>query len=248
MKMWSRRLAGPVALAAGLGVASLTAKASSPPPASAETPKGKAPAPAARVYRVAAIGDSLTDPKARGGLYLRYLKERCPESRFDSFGRGGDMVNQMRRRFERDVYGGAPAGGEPPYTHVIVFGGVNDVYSDLTAKRTVEKITTDLAAMYAAARAHGARAVGVTITPWGGFKRYFNATRAANTAELNRWILAQPAAGTSDHAVDAYPLLACGNRICDELAEPFRDGLHFGPAGHRRIAEALHAGVFRDCK
>ena len=42
------------------------------------------------------------------------------------------MVNQMRRRFDDDVFGP----GKPAYTHVIVFGGVNDLYSDLTAGRT----------------------------------------------------------------------------------------------------------------
>jgi lysophospholipase L1-like esterase len=245
--MSSRRFVGLAVACAWIGSASLAASSPSPPvpapPAAAPTPP-----PTTRIYRVAAMGDSLTDPKARGGLYLRYLKERCPESRFDSFGRGGDMVNQMRRRFERDLFGGARTGAAPSYSHVIVFGGVNDLYSDLTAKRTVGKITADLTAMYTSARSRGARVIGVTVTPWGGFTRYFNATRSANTAELNRWILAQPQAGTSDHAIDAYSLLACGDRICDELAEPFRDGLHFGAAGHKRIAKALHAEVFRDCR
>ncbi|HEX7624322.1 MAG TPA: hypothetical protein VF400_12175, partial [Anaeromyxobacteraceae bacterium] len=74
--------------------------------------------------------------------------------------------------------------------------------------------------------------------------------RAATTAELNRWILAQPAAGTVDFAVDAFPLLSCGSpdSLCDAYAKPFKDGLHFGPEGHRRIAEALFRDVFADCR
>ncbi|HEX7668037.1 MAG TPA: SGNH/GDSL hydrolase family protein, partial [Polyangiaceae bacterium] len=159
-----------------------------------------------RAYAVAAIGDSLTDPRSNGGRYLRLLAERCPESRFDSYGKGGEMVNQMRRRFAADVLGIPPDPGKPRYTDVIVFGGVNDLYSDLTAGRTVKKITTDLSAMYVAAREHGLRVVAVTVTPWGGFSRYFTPARAATTAELNHWILAQPAAGTVDFAVDAFPL------------------------------------------
>jgi lysophospholipase L1-like esterase len=203
-----------------------------------------------RVYSVAAIGDSLTDPRSNGGRYLRFLAERCPESRFDSYGKGGEMVNQMRRRFAEDVLGIPPGPGKPRYTHVIVFGGVNDLYSDLTAHRTVKKITSDLSAMYAAAREHGLRVVALTVTPWGGLSRYFTPARAATTAELNRWILAQPGAGTVDFAVDAFPLLSCGSpdSLCEAYAKPYHDGLHFGPEGHRRIADALFRDVFADCR
>jgi lysophospholipase L1-like esterase len=215
--------------------------------ARAETPR--------RTYVVAAIGDSLTDPRSQGGLYLRYLQERCPASRFDSYGKGGEMVNQMRRRFVRDVFGdgAAPPGDlprKPRYTHVIVFGGVNDLYSDLTAHRTVGKITDDLAAMYRAARERGLGVVAMTVAPWGGFHRYYNASRAATTAELNGWIVAQRAANAIDFAVDAHALLACGDPevLCDRYAAPFHDGIHFGPEGHRRLAEALYADVFSDCR
>jgi lysophospholipase L1-like esterase len=198
-------------------------------------------------YVVAAIGDSLTDFAANGGLYLRYLRERCPESRFDGYGKGGEMVNQMRRRFVRDLFGsGAPVG----YTHVIVFGGVNDLYSDITAKRTVAKIESDLSTMYASAREHGAKVVAVTVTPWGGFTRYFNDSRARTTEELNRWILSENQRGATDYAVDANPLLSCGDRyrLCERYAAPFKDGLHFGPEGHKRLADALSETVFRRCR
>ncbi len=205
---------------------------------------------AGRVYVVAAMGDSLTDPRSHGGLYLRDLAERCPKSRFDSYGVGGQMVNQMRRRFAADVLGIPPDPSKPRYTHVIVFGGVNDLYSDLTAGRTVTKIETDLAAMYAAAREHGVKVVAVTVTPWGGFSRYFDPARARTTAELNRWILARPEAKTVDFAVDGHSLLSCGDpdRLCDRYAAPFKDGIHFGPEGHRRLADALFRAVFGDCR
>src|SRR5689334_6399652 len=67
---------------------------------------------------VAAIGDSLTDARSNGGKFLDLLRERCPRSRFDNYGKGGQMVNQMRRRFAGDLFGP----GRPSYTHVIVFG------------------------------------------------------------------------------------------------------------------------------
>lgn len=198
---------------------------------------------------MAAIGDSLTSESSGGGGYLKRLRELCPESRFDDHGVGGQMVNQMRRRFVREVLGGGGAHGPGPrYDHVIVFGGVNDLYSDLTAGRTVRKITADLTAMYGEARARGVRVVALTVAPWGGFTRYFNPSREAATRELNRWILSQVAAGTVAGAVDTFPLLACGNALCADVSRPYTDGLHFGPEGHRRIANALHRDVFGDCR
>ena len=166
---------------------------------------------ARRSYVVAAIGDSLTDPRSGGGLYLRELQSRCPASRFDAYGKGGEMVNQMRRRFAHDLFGGAGDPPKPKYTHVIVFGGVNDLYSDLTAHRTVERIEGDLSAMYAAAHEHHAAVVAITVAPWGGFHRYYNASRAATTAQVNRWIQSQRDAGAVDFVVDAHTLLRCGD-------------------------------------
>jgi lysophospholipase L1-like esterase len=227
---------------------------SSAPPSPSSAPASRlssdaAPRPS-RIYAVAAIGDSLTDPRVNGGRYLKFLAAKCPESRFDSYGVGGEMVNQMRRRFERDLFGIPPDPGKPHYTHVIVFGGVNDLYSDLTATRTVKKITSDLAQMYASAHEHGLRVVALTVTPWGGLSRYFTPARAATTAELNLWILAQPRGHAVDFAIDAFPLLSCGNpdRLCESYEKPFHDGVHFGPEGHRRIAEALFHDVFSDCR
>jgi lysophospholipase L1-like esterase len=194
---------------------------------------------------VAAIGDSLTDARSHGGKYLDLLRERCPKSRFDNYGKGGQMVNQMRRRFADELFGP----GRPAYTHVIVFGGVNDLYSDLTAGRTPAKIEADLTLMYQTARQHGARVVALTVAPWGGFTRYYNASRGAATLELNRWILAQRDAGAVDATVDAYKLLSCGDpeRICPTYLPPFTDGLHFGAEGHKKLGEALLDQVFASC-
>jgi lysophospholipase L1-like esterase len=195
---------------------------------------------------VAAMGDSLTDARSGGGKFLDVLRERCPRSRFDNYGKGGQMVNQMRRRFADDLFGP----GKPAYTHVLVFGGVNDLYSDLTAGRTPAKIEQDLLLMYQAAHQHGARVVALTVAPWGGFTRYFNASRGAATLELNRWITAQRDAGTADAVVDAYKLLSCGDptKICVRYAPPFTDGIHFGAEGHRKLGEALSDQVFASCE
>ena len=194
---------------------------------------------------VAAMGDSLTDARASGGKFLDLLRARCPKSRFDNYGKGGEMVNQMRHRFVDGIFGP----GKPAYTHVIVFGGVNDLYSDLTAGRTPARIERDLAAMYAEAHRRGARVVAVTVAPWGGF-RHFNASRSAATREVNRWIFAQREAGAVDAVVDAYGLLSCGDptKLCPAFLPPFNDGLHFGAEGHARLGEALFAQVFSGCE
>lgn len=221
------------------------AAASSPPPPSASAAElPAAPAPKQK-YVVAALGDSLTDAKSGGGKYLDYVAKRCPESRFDNFGKGGDMVNQIRMRFQRDVL---PSGTD--YTHLLVFGGVNDLYSDLTAGRTPAKIENDLSSMYQAARARGWKVVALTVAPWGGFTKYWSEKRSASTAELNAWISAQLAGKLVDHVVDAFSLLSCGDpqKLCPDFAKPYTDGLHFGPAGHEKLGAALYEQVFASCR
>jgi lysophospholipase L1-like esterase len=195
---------------------------------------------------VAAIGDSITDARSHGGKYLDALRAHCPKSRFDNYGVGGQMVNQMRHRFTTDVFGP----GKPAYTHVIVFGGVNDLYSDLTAGRTPSLIERDLGWMYEEAHRRGAQVVAITVAPWGGFTRYFNPSRSAATLEVNRWILGQKAGGAVDAVVDAYSLLSCGDApsLCPRYTSPFHDGLHFGDEGHRVLGESLFAEAFSRCQ
>lgn len=228
-----------------------TATTSDAAPAAPTATSAPVVAPAAKKQKVtvAAMGDSLTDAKSNGGGYLTYLKKKCPKSRFDNFGKGGQMVNQMRKRFAVDVLGeGVP--DKPAYTHVIIFGGVNDLYSDLTAGRTPEKIEGDLLRMYKAAKGKNMRVVALTVAPWGGFTKYFNASRKKATAELNRWIGAQVATKNVDHVIDAFSLLSCGDadKLCGKFAEPHKDGLHFGAGGHEVLGKALHEKVFADCE
>lgn len=228
---------------------SVTSSVASAPPAKATEPNAKEPAASGQFYAVAAMGDSLTDPKVHGGKYLDYLRKRCPKSRFDSYGIGGEMVNQMRKRFAHDVLNDPPSPDKPAYSHVIVFGGVNDLYSDETAGRTVEKIEKDLGAMYDAARDRGLRVIAVTVAPWGGFTKYFNSRRSKTTRRLNAWIAEQKKTGRVAFVIDAYALLSCGQpeRLCARYTKPFKDGIHFGTAGHEVLGMALYETVFRDC-
>ena len=194
---------------------------------------------------VAALGDSLTDPASHGGKYLDTLRRRCPQSQFDSYGKGGFMVNQIRRRFTRVFLGDA---GTPAYTHLIVFGGINDILSDQTAHRTPTLVTSDLGAIYEEAHKQGMKVVAITITPWSGFRRWYNPSRSAATHEVNRWIREQLGKSV-DHVVDAWPLLSCGDpeALCVRYGRPFTDGLHFGPQGHQKLGEALYDEAFSEC-
>ncbi len=224
-----------------------TARAAAGPEPSSSA---SAPAPKRR-YVVAAMGDSLTDPRSHGGKYLDLLRKRCPASRFDSYGKGGNMVNQMRKRFARDVLGqpADPKAPKPRYTHVILLGGINDICSDQTAHRTNDKIEADLEAMVNLAHGHGIAVVALTLPPWGGFKRYYNARRGASTLRINRWIRRQgPPAGKVEAVVDVYPLLSCGepDKLCERYGWP--DQVHWSKAGHQVVGKALHRQVFADCR
>jgi lysophospholipase L1-like esterase len=238
----------PSALAATQPAATAaTSRVAVAPTAPATSPPLTAPAAAAPVRpisRVLVLGDSLTDEKVGGGGFVRILRERCPQASFDNRAKGGFMVNQIRKRLETEVL---PEGNR--YSHAIVFGGVNDLYSDQSASRSLARIEADLSQIYAALQARGTEVTAITVTPWGDFKRWFTPERSKNTLTLNGWILARPAAGAIASALDAYPLLSCGDpeRLCPELAAPHKDGLHFGKLGHQKLAKALLEGPFRAC-
>jgi lysophospholipase L1-like esterase len=182
------------------------------------------------------IGDSLSDEKVGGGGFVRQLRQACAGASVDNQAKGGFMVNQMRKRLEKEVLTRGQS-----YSHAIVFGGVNDLYSDQTANRSLSRIEADLGAIYRQLKARGVHVTAITVAPWGGFKKWFTPERSRNTRALNAWIVEQARTGAVDAAVDAYPLLSCGDpeRLCPELAAPHKDGLHFGKLGHQKLAEAL---------
>lgn len=226
----------------GLVIGTSSAAGPSTPAAAATGPK--------RPYVVAAMGDSLTDPKSHGGKYLEVLRTRCPKSRFDSYGVGGQMINQMRRRFARDVLGEPPDpdAPKPKYTHVLILGGINDICSDRSALRTNDKIKRDLSAMYRMAAERDMQVVALTMPPWGGFTRYYNRRREASTLSLNQWIRSRKTTGEVAAVFDTYPLLSCGRatHLCERYGWP--DKVHWNKKGHRVVGEALQKALFADCE
>ena len=226
--------------------------ASTPPSPSTEEKRETMPVEAGETeaktrYVVAALGDSITDDKHGGGGYLDFARKACPQSVFYNFGKGGDMTNQMLRRLKSDLL---PVVEQRGIDTLIVYGGVNDLYSDLTAGRKNEVIEKDLATIYALAKAAGLRVVAITVSPWGGFTKYYNARRGDNTQLLNSWILEMAEKGEVDEVVDSYPLLSCGNseRLCPEYENIHADGLHPGPLGHQKLGQRLVEVALPHCR
>lgn len=243
---------GPSKAVAPTVEASAMVSARAAPPALAAVGATAAPQ-GRRRYVVAAMGDSLTDPKSHGGKYLDVLRERCKQSTFVSFGVGGNMTNMMRKRFLRDVYlendAGERMAGEGPraFTHVIILGGLGDLLSNETAGRNPKNIADEITKMVDMTHAHGAKAIVMTLPPWSAMRDY-NEVRGRMTHEVNAWIQRSAKEGTIDAWFDTRPHLVCGDpeKLCEKFA--FKDGIHWSAEGHRVIGEALHQALFADCE
>ncbi len=196
------------------------------------------PTPMPGHCHVLAIGDSLTDPRSNGGGYLKPWGAHCPQCRFTNIARGGAMVNQMLAQLRRHLLE-----TDTQYSHWVVFGAVNDLYSDITASRKLPKIERDLFTIYAMGHQNNSLVIAITVAPWGGFRRYYTEQRGANTAELNRWMTMQQTIGAVDFVVQSGPALSCGDstHLCPSLSKPYHDGLHFGAEGHQQLGVALLA-------
>lgn len=211
---------------------------------------GRADPPHGKRYVVAAVGDSLTDTRSGGGKYLKALSERCPESRFDGYGIGGQRTDHMRWRLPDHLFGrGTPWRPRPSYTHVIILGGVNDLAAATPREARIDAIKRNLSQMYKTARDRGVAVVAVTIPPWGRL-RGARDRRAEATEALNSWIVEQASGGTVDHAVDIHGLLSCGDPqvLCPKNRRFANDHVHWGAAGHQLVADQLYRDVFSDCR
>ncbi len=232
------------------GTAKAPSRAAKAPRSRSTSRSAKAAQRPKRRYLVAAIGDSLTDTRVGGGKYLAELQKRCPESRFDAYGVGGQQTLHMRWRFDSVLNQRHRMPSQRvAYTHVIVLGGVNDLSAGSFRRPRIARTQANLTAMYAQARKRGLEVVAVTLPPWGRLMGNYD-KRGAATRALNAWILSRVVAGQVDQAVDLHPLLSCGDP--DELCPSHRrfpnDRVHWNRAGHKVVADALHRRVFANCK
>ncbi|HEY0436808.1 MAG TPA: SGNH/GDSL hydrolase family protein [Phenylobacterium sp.] len=211
--------------------------------------------PAARAS-VAVLGDSITDGHGATtngddrwpDQFARRLQGAGPTRGLGvlNLGIGGNRVlldglgPNALARFDRDVL--AQAGVRA----VILLEGVNDL-GTLTRDHPVDaaahaglvhQIVAAYAQMAARAHAHGLRAIGATILPYGGSDYYHpDAANEADRQAVNQWIRAP---GHFDAVVDF-------DRAMSDPAHPERlrpaydsgDHLHPSPAGYRAMAQAV---------
>ncbi|MBO9623277.1 MAG: polysaccharide deacetylase family protein [Sphingomonas sp.] len=143
-------------------------------------------------------------------------------------------------RFERDVL------SVPGVSHMIVLVGVNDLgvlTRDAPATpeqhhALAEAMIDGLRQIVARARAHGIKAIGGTITPYGGSNYYHpDAANEADRAAVNNWIRTP---GNFDAVIDFDAVMrdpANPRRLRADLDSG--DGLHPAMAGYQVLADAV---------
>ncbi len=243
------------ALRSGLTWLALPAIAllASVPPVAAGDATRVAPPPGSgtTVYTVAAIGDSLTDTRVGGGRYMSLLHERCPQSRFDAYGVGGQRTDHMRWRLARDLFGQSPwpQPPRPAYTHVLILGGVNDLVASSRGYADTSSIRKNLSIMWREVRSRGATVVALTVPPWTNRGAALD-VRIGATDRLNGWMFEQQRQGNVDQVVDIHARLLDVDGI--SLDPRYRrypsDLIHWNEQGHRVVADALFREVFSDCR
>jgi lysophospholipase L1-like esterase len=143
-------------------------------------------------------------------------------------------------RFDRDVV------AQTGVRAVIVLEGVNDLGTltrdhDVSAEEhaaLVGRIEGAYAQMIERAHAHGIRAIGSTIMPYGGSKYYHPGPESeADRQAINAWIRG---AGHFDAVVD-FDKLTRDPAHPDHLSPAYDsgDGLHPGPAGYKAMGDAI---------
>lgn len=145
------------------------------------------------------------------------------------------------KRFERDVLEQSGA------RYLIVFEGVNDLGGASAAQ--VPALTTRLINAYTEfatkAKAHGMRAYGVTITPFGG-NGYYTEARETARQTINSWFRTNT---VFDGVIDFDAAVRDPVTLTNFQAAFYRglnanDWLHLNPAGYRVMAEAVDLNLF----
>ncbi|MGC1300975.1 MAG: SGNH/GDSL hydrolase family protein, partial [Caulobacteraceae bacterium] len=134
---------------------------------------------------------------------------------------------------------------------LILLEGVNDLgvltrdapASPQEHDALVRRMLGAYAQIVATAHAHGVRAIGATILPYGGSQYYHpNAANEADRQRINAWIRAP---GHFDAVVDFDAVTrdpAHPNRL--QAAFDSGDGLHPSPKGYRAMADAIPLSLF----
>lgn len=142
-------------------------------------------------------------------------------------------------RFDRDVL------SPPGVTHLILLEGVNDLgtltrdapVSPQAHAELVERMIGAYRQMVARARAHGIKAIGATILPYGGSAYYHpDAQNEADRQAVNKWIRTP---GNFDGVIDFDAVMRDPAQPTRLRKEYDNDGLHPSIAGYQAMAEAV---------
>jgi lysophospholipase L1-like esterase len=160
---------------------------------------GLPPEPAPLTDTVVCMGDSVTFGYPSGGAtsYPYVLQQCLPTYTVTNKGINGDRTDQMLARFQTDVLAVNPK-------YVIIWGGENDIAQN-KVEADISWVTTNLSAMYSAARTAGIKVIAITIIPMKGWVGYTE-LRTQRIKEINAWIKSQPV----DYVIDIYTLLDNG--------------------------------------
>lgn len=171
-----------------------------------------------------AMGDSLTAE----GTYVNTVSDTLGTGWVvKNKGIGGHTTSSMLSRFTTDVTSNADA------DYVIIWAGINDIDSGVTATTTKE----NLQAMYNSAHAEGIKVIVINIAQDKGGGNWTSA-RQLIKEELNAWI--KDDAENIDYFIDAYSAL--GDPVNPGALLPAYDGgdhIHLSKEGYELVGKLV---------
>jgi lysophospholipase L1-like esterase len=208
---------------------------------------------------IVTLGDSITDgARSSGNLNRRWpdwlarrLQQECvpgsPPVGVVNRGISGNCLltdfstaptagRDCLERFDRDVLGTAGA------AWLIALIGINDiVYSASSNTISADELAAGYQQLIARARLRGLRAIGATLTPFGG-QAYYTAAREAARQQVNAWI----------RSSSAWDAVLDFDLVLRDPAQPARlnpaydsgDHLHPNDAGYQAMAQAVPLDLF----
>ena len=236
-----------VAFAAGLLVATATARAQTPAPAAPNPAEQRLhtdwaylarfreanaalPAPAPGENRVVFLGNSITE------AWAPLFPTMFPGKPYIGRGIGGQTTPQLLVRFRQDVIALKPR-------VVVILAGTNDIAGN-TGPSTLEMIEDNIASMVDIARANDVRVVLCSVLPVYDYPWRPGLTPAPKIIALNAWLRDQARARGLTYADFHTAMADARGGLPDSLA---KDGVHptaagyaiMGPIVERAIAEAI---------